>query len=304
MHLGNIAVEEGRVIIFDGIEFNANLRWIDVINEIAFLMMDLDRIGRRDLSQRFLNRWLAYSGDFDGVKLLRFYLVYRAMVRTKIAVLRLAQEMPADERSQVIEAYREYLSLGEEYIRPLQPAMILMSGPSGSGKSVVTRRLFASMPVIQLASDIERKRLAGFDPLETTESGPGKGIYSSEMGRKTYERLLTLCRRVTAAGYIAVADATFLKQDQRRPFAELAQALGLPFLILEMKTPVDVLRQRVADRLQRGDDPAEADIAVLEAQLASMEALTHEERQHALVITPEVADSAQLVERIEVRLQT
>ena len=304
MHLGNIAVEEGRAIIFDGIEFNANLRWIDVINEIAFLMMDLDMAGRHDLSQRFLNRWLAFSGDFSGLRLLAFYLVYRAMVRTKIAVLRLQQELTDDERKKVEQQYRSYLALAERYTRPSSPALLLMSGPSGSGKSVVVRRLFSVLPVIQLASDIERKRLAGLDPLDRSGSETGGGIYTRDMGQRTYARLLELCRDVIAAGFVAVADATFLKRDQRRPFEELVSELGVPYLIIEMQTPVELLRERVSQRLQRSDDPAEATVEVLEMQLASAEPLTPEESQQALVVTPELADSEELATLVKARLES
>jgi hypothetical protein len=302
MHLGNIAVEEGRAIIFDGIEFNANLRWIDVINEIAFLMMDLDMAGRHDLSLRFLNRWLAFSGDFSGLRLLSFYLVYRAMVRTKIAVLRLAQQLDPDERKKVERQFGQYLALAERYTRPASPALLLMSGPSGSGKSVVVRRLFSSLAVIQIASDIERKRLAGLDPLDRSGSAPGGGIYTRDMGQKTYARLLELCREVIEAGYVAAADATFLRFEQRRPFAELARELGLPFLILEMRTPVELLKERVKERLQRSDDPAEATIEVLEMQLSSAEPLRAEESEQSLVVTPELADSVELAPLVASRL--
>ena len=302
MHLGNIAVEEGRAIIFDGIEFNANLRWIDVINEIAFLMMDLDMAGRHDLSLRFLNRWLAFSGDFSGLRLLSFYLVYRAMVRTKIAVLRLAQQLDPDERKKVERQFGQYLALAERYTRPASPALLLMSGPSGSGKSVVVRRLFSSLAVIQIASDIERKRLAGLDPLDRSGSAPGGGIYTRDMGQKTYARLLELCREVIEAGYVAAADATFLRFEQRRPFAEVARELGVPFLILEMRTPVELLKERVKERLQRSDDPAEATIEVLEMQLSSAEPLRAEESEQSLVVTPELADSVELAPLVASRL--
>ena len=302
MHLGNIAIEHEQTIIFDGIEFNADLRWIDVINEIAFLMMDLDMAGRHDLSQRFLNRWLAFSGDFSGLGLLSFYLAYRAMVRAKIAVLRLKQEIADDERARVEQQYSKYLALAECYTKPLSPALLLMSGPSGSGKSVVVRRLFSSLAVIQLASDIERKRLAGLDPLDRSGSETGGGIYTRDMGQKTYARLLELCREVIGAGFVAVADATFLKYEQRRPFAELAREVGVPFLILEMRTPVELLKQRVSKRLQRSDDPAEATVEVLEMQLASAEPLTPEESEQSLVVTPELADSEELAPLVASRL--
>lgn len=304
MHLGNIAMEQGRYIIFDGIEFNPNLRWIDVVSEIAFLMMDLDRFGKQGLSQRFLNGWLAWSGDFEALELLRFYQVYRAMVRAKIAVLRLAQELSDSERAEAIQAFGEYLALAEKYTGPASPVLFITTGPSGSGKSVVTRSLFGELPVIQVASDIERKRLAGFDPLDRTDSGPGAGIYTPQMGERTYQRLLELSELVVRAGFSPVADATFLKQRQRSPFLALSRRLGVPFLILEMKTPVDELRRRVKARHARGDDPAEADLAILESQLASAESLTPEEQRFAFVISPEVANSDHLAEQILNRLQS
>jgi uncharacterized protein len=302
MHLGNIAIEHGQTIIFDGIEFNAGLRWIDVLNEVAFLMMDLDMAGRHDLSQRFLNRWLAFSGDFSGLRLLTFYLIYRAMVRTKIAVLRLQQQLNQDERDRLEQQFRRYLALAESYARPASPAVLLMSGPSGSGKSVVVRRLFSSLAVIQLASDVERKRLAGLDPLDRSGSEPGGGIYTRDMGQKTYARLLELCREVVEAGYVAAADATFLRFEQRRPFGELARELDVPFLIIEMRTPVELLKQRIRKRLQRSDDPAEATIEVLEMQLASAEPLTPEESKQSLVVSPELADSEELAPLVASRL--
>jgi len=285
MHLGNIALDGERVIIFDGIEFNPNLRWIDVFNEIAFLMMDLDRVGRRDLSRRFLNTWLAESGDFEGLKLLRFYQTYRAMVRTKIAAIRLGQELSDDERREVTEAYREYLSLAETYTTDPEPRLVITFGPSGCGKSVAAATLAASVPAVQIRSDVERKRLTGLGALDRSASGLDVGLYTSEMSERTYARLLALCRDVIDAGFTAIADATFLKTTQRRPFRALAEELGVDFGILAPEAPEQELRRRVEDRLERGDDPAEANIEVLEKQLATLEPLTEEERRQLVTVT-------------------
>ena len=287
MHLGNIAVEEGSLISFDGIEFNPNLRWIDNINEIAFLMMDLDRIQRGDLAQRFLNSWLDDSGDFEGLPLLRFYQAYRAMVRTKIAAIRLSQELSEEERASVTEAYREYLALAESYTRPHQPQMIITCGVSGSGKSVAAANLMTLVPAVRIRSDVERKRLAGLAPLDKSKSGVDDGIYTPEMSRKTYQRLLDLSETVIKADFSAIADATFMKQAHREPFLELAERLGVEYRILAMDVPEDELRGRVEARLKRGDDPAEADISVLEKQLKEFEPLTADETGHAIAIRPD-----------------
>jgi aminoglycoside phosphotransferase family enzyme/predicted kinase len=285
LHLGNIVVEGERLIIFDGIEFSVEICWIDHVSEIAFLMMDLDRVGRTDLSQYFLNQWLIYSGDFEGLQLVRFYQLYRAMVRVKVAAIRLGQQLSDAGKSQVTAAYREYLALAERYIIPDAPMLIVASGPSGSGKSVAARRLVATMPAIQISSDIERKRLAGLSPLARTNSSHGKGIYTPQMSTKTYQRLAELCEIVIRAGFIAVADATFLKQPFRQPFMELAQKLGVEYRILDIQIPVEELRRRVQERLQRGDDPAEADVNVLNRQLASRDGFSAEEQPHVVVVT-------------------
>lgn len=277
MHLGNIALDGERIIIFDGIEFNPNLRWIDVVNEIAFLMMDLDRVGRQDLARRFLNTWLAESGDFEGLKLLRFYQAYRAMVRTKIAAIRLGQELSDEERGEVTEAYREYLSLAETYTADPDPRMIITFGPSGCGKSVAAGKLAARVPAVQIRSDVERKRLAGLSALARSDSGVDAGLYTSEMSERTYARLLAVSRAVIEAGFTAIADATFLKAAQRAPFRALAEACAVGFGILAPEAPPEELRRRVETRLARGDDPAEADVRVLEKQLAILEPLTADE---------------------------
>ncbi|OOZ41781.1 bifunctional aminoglycoside phosphotransferase/ATP-binding protein [Solemya elarraichensis gill symbiont] len=298
MHLGNIAVEDGRFIIFDGIEFNPNLSWIDKVNEIAFFMMDLDRNGHRDLSARFLNSWLINTGDYEGLALLRFYQVYRAMVRTKIAAFRLAQEISDEEREAVTQAYREYLSLAESYIVDEQPRLMITCGPSGSGKSVVARAVVAHLGAVQVASDVERKRLAGLAALESSNSGIDTGIYTREMSQKTYQRLLQLSETILKAGFSAVADATFLKQDYRKPFADLAERLDVPFHILRMETSEDELMQRVEVRLARGDDPAEANVEVLRQQLKSQDTLDESEQAHAIILTPPDVDAGDYLARL------
>ena len=285
LHLGNIVLENGRLIIFDGIEFSEQIRWIDHVSEIAFLMMDLDRVGRSDLSRYFLNRWLIYGGDFAGLELLRFYQLYRAMVRLKVAAIRLGQQLSAAEREQATLAYREYLSLAERYIEPHEPMLVITCGPSGSGKSVAARRLVAAMPAVQISSDIERKRLVGLPPLARTDSGHNTGIYTAEMSAKTYQRLAELSETVIKAGYTAIADATFLKQAYRQPFVELAQRLGVPFRILDMQVAQGELQRRVEQRLRRGDDPAEANLEVLAKQLASRDDFTPEEQLHLVKVT-------------------
>jgi aminoglycoside phosphotransferase family enzyme len=288
MHLGNITLIEGEAVIFDGIEFNPSLRWIDLINEIAFLVMDLDARGRPDLGQRVLNRYLEETGDYGGLALLRFYQVYRAMVRAKVAAIRLGQPgLAEEEQAALLEEYHAYIALAEQYTQLCNTALIITHGVSGSGKSYSARSLVMGLPAIQIRSDVERKRLAGLASDERSGSDLGGGIYTDEFTQRTYQRLLELAEEILAACCSVVVDATFLKQPQRQPFAELAERLGIPFVILNMHNPEQVLRERVRTRQAAGCDPSEADEKVMEAQLASAEALTEEELECAVAVIPE-----------------
>ena len=293
MHLGNIALVDDEILIFDGLEFAPALRWIDTISEIAFLIMDLQEKGKADLAQRFLNSYLAITGDYEGLRLLRFYQLYRAMVRVKVDLIRLQQPgLSSADQAAVQADYRAYLTLAEGYTRKTAPALIITHGLSGSGKSTVVMSLLGTLSAIQLRSDIERKRLAGLAAGSDSGSGLHQGIYSPQMTAETYRRLKELAAIAIKAGFVAVVDATFLKHDDRQPFYALAQQLDVPFLILDFQLPEAVLRQRIEQRLAAGGDPSEAHQAVLDAQLVTQEPLTASEEALSIRVTPEKSDCA------------
>ena len=297
MHLGNIAMDGDEILIFDGIEFNPNLRWIDIINEVAFLFMDLEEKGRSDLAWRFLNVYIRYTGDFEALPLLRFYLVYRAMVRAKVAAIRSGQAGLSPEEKRALKAeYLAYVVQAEGYTRPSRPGLIINHGVSGSGKSTATIPLVGKLQAVRIRSDVERKRMAGLDPWAVTDSAVGQGIYSPGATEKTYGRLLELAEMVIKAGYVAIVDATFLRQAQRRPFYELALRLAVPFLILDFQAPEMMLRERIGLRLAAGADPSEANLEVLEMQLKGQEPLMVDEMEVAMGITPELALDEDAVE--------
>jgi aminoglycoside phosphotransferase family enzyme/predicted kinase len=269
LHLGNIVVFEGQARLFDGIEFNAGLRWTDVLADAAFLVMDLLARDRGDLAGRFLDGWLQASGDYEGLAVLRYYLVYRAMVRAKVAAIRLGQ---SGARQADHEAFMRYLSLAEYLTVPGAAGLLIGCGVSGSGKSVTSQALVEGAGFIRLRSDVERKRLFGLAPQASSASAPAGGIYTAEAGARTYARLHTLARAVLEAGYPVFVDATFCRREQREPFVRLAAGLGVPGLVVWFDAPRDMLRQRVMARLRLGADASEADLEVLEAQLAGFEA--------------------------------
>jgi aminoglycoside phosphotransferase family enzyme/predicted kinase len=288
LHLGNIVLIDEQPVIFDGIEFNPGLRFIDVYADLAFLTMDLARLGRDDLARRLLDRYLRHTGDYDGLPLLRLYEVYRAMVRAKVAAIHAGERgLSAAEREQIVAELRRYLRVAAQLTRPARPALIITCGVSGSGKSFAADQLFASLPAVRIASDVERKRLAGLPPEARTDSALDADLYSHEMSDRTYGRLAELAESVIRAGFVAVADATFLDAARRRVFAELAERLQVPFVILDCDAPRSVLEQRVRARMVEGADVSEADLRVLENQLAKRQPLSEQERQFALPVTPD-----------------
>lgn len=285
LHLGNLALVAGAPLIFDAIEFNPELRWIDVMSDVAFLHMDLLDHGLDALASRFLNTWLELAGDYEGLAVLRFYGVYRAMVRAKVACLRVNQPgVSTPVRESGMAQFRGYLGLAERLTRPPPVLLGITSGLSGSGKSIVARAIVEQLGAIRLRSDVERKRLAGLAAAARTGSGAGQGIYSAAADRTTYQRLWDLAAAVVGADYAAVVDATFTRRRDRAAFSALAAGLNVPFAIVACTAPMESLRERVLHRQRNGQDASEATLEVLECQAGSYEALTAEERDAAVMV--------------------
>jgi aminoglycoside phosphotransferase family enzyme/predicted kinase len=282
LHLGNITLVDGRVTPFDCIEFNAELRLIDVMSEISFLIMDLRDRGYPQYACRFINGYLAHTGDYAGVSVLRYYLVYRALVRAKVAVLRLAEgRLAATEASALRKEYQGYVQLALSFSQEYRPALIITHGVSGSGKSTVVAELVQHLGAIHIRSDVERKRLFGLNPHADTGSRLGNNIYTADRTRATYDRLASAAGSVLDFGWPVVVDATFLKKAQRVEFQTLAQNSAVPFLILDFWAPESVLRQRVVRRHAEGRDVSEAGVEVLDSQLRAQEPLTGAEQRQS-----------------------
>lgn len=299
LHLGNIALEGDRLILFDGIEFNPELRWIDTMSEVAFLLMDIEEKGLFPISRRLLNTYLEISGDYRGLDVLRFYQLYRAMVRAKVLAIRLHQaEVSGDEKRRLQAEFSTYLDNARRYTLATRPWLLITHGLSGSGKSTVSGELLQRLPAVRVRSDIERKRLAGLNAVSDSASPPMGGIYTADFSRKTYEHLLSLTRSVLQAEYAVIVDATFLKRSQRKQFKALALKLGAPFIILDFQVPKRELKKRLEARERLGSDPSEANVAVLNEQLRSAENLTDGERRCSVVVTTKSGDMRDLVKQI------
>lgn len=268
LHLGNLVLIDGKVTPFDCIEFSDDLRWNDPASEIAFLWIDLLDHGAPGLAASFLNAWLESGGDFDAIPVLRFYAVYRAAVRAKVAALRAGQEEGAGRGNEVTAA-RRYLDLARKIAVPPAPTLTITCGLSGSGKTTAsTARLSdGNAPdagrLVRLRSDVERKRLFGLAPLAESGSAPDGGIYTAEATTRTYARLHDLAHTLLAEGWPVIVDAAFLRRSERDSFRQLAAQLGVDFAILYLHAEADELLRRVAAR--RGD-ASEATPAILERQ--------------------------------------
>ena len=287
LHLGNIARVGSGLVIFDGIEFNASMRWIDVMSEVAFVVMDLADRGRADLAHRFLDAYLERTGDYAGLAVLPFYLAYRAMVRAKIARLRATQLANGAAKEASIEESRGYLRLARSYAAAPRPALIITCGLSGSGKTAISQGLLETIGAVRVRSDVERKRLHGIAALARSDAPARRELYSPTATGETYERLRALAGIIVGAGRIAIVDATFLQRARRDAFRALAAELGVPFAILAFEAKEATLRARIVRRQAGGSDASDADLAVLARQKATAESLTAAERAFAVAYDAE-----------------
>jgi aminoglycoside phosphotransferase family enzyme/predicted kinase len=263
LHLGNLVLLDGQITPFDCIEFNDSFRCIDVASEIAFTLLDLLDHDKPGLATWLLDAWLMSTGDFAALVVLRFYLVYRGLVRAKVAAL----------RGDGGEA-TGYLLLAQRLAVPkLTPTLTITHGPSGCGKTFASSRRLTSadfLDTVRCRSDVERKRLFGLAP----EAASDGSIYTPDATHRTYARLATLAEDALKSGWSVIVDAAFLKRAERNHFRDLAARLGVPFGILAPSAPPAELARRIA---MRQSDASEATVAVLEQQLNWLEPLGPDE---------------------------
>lgn len=283
MHLGNIVLIDEEPVLFDCIDFSGELRWIDVMNDLAFLIMDLHEHDALNNARRLLNHYLEITGDYYGIAVLRYYLVYRALVRAKIAAIRHEQ---AEDSDALTECHR-YIELATGFTRVSRPVLFITRGLSGSGKTHAGQVLLEYRGAVRIRSDVERKRLQGITALEKSGSHLGEGLYSSEMSNRTYDRLAELASAILESDESVIVDATFLEHKRRETFMQLAERCHVPVIILACEAGENTLRQRVLARSQGRTDASEADIKVLEHQLQHQDAFTTMEEEVVVRINTE-----------------
>jgi aminoglycoside phosphotransferase family enzyme len=283
LHARNIIRWQGALTAFDCLEFDPALRWIDVVSDVAFLFMDLVAHERSDLAYAFLNGYLAEGGDYEGLRLLRFYSVYRALVRAKVDALgvqHLQKQLAAELQSRL----ENRLRVAAELLQPTQPMLMIMNGVTASGKSRVSGELMTEFGAVRVRSDLERKRMAGVAPLAHRKFEVRTGAYDEEASNRVYARLLECSESALAAGLNVIVDAAFLNRGRRELFHAFATERRIPFLIVTCSASRAALDARLAQRAYTADDPSEATAAVLEDQLRTRNALSAHELTHAVEV--------------------
>jgi aminoglycoside phosphotransferase family enzyme/predicted kinase len=278
LHLANLVRLANGIATFDCIEFNPDFRQIDVMCDIAFLVMDLVEKKRHDLAAHFLNRYLEATGDYGGVTVMSLFFVYRCLVRAKVAAIRSQARKDAAAREDDMEEVRSYCDMAMRQSAARVPALVIMHGLSGSGKTFVSGQLMAALPAIRVRSDIERKRIFNIEENASSESPVGQGIYTRDANDAVYERLYAIAKVALASGHNVILDAAFLLQAERAAALRVAHAFGCPAVIVDVTATEQVLRDRIRERERTKKDASEAGFEVLNHQLATMEKLTHVER--------------------------
>lgn len=300
LHLANLVRLPARIVAFDCVEFSEELRTIDVISDIAFLVMDLVARARQDLAFVLLNRYLECTGDYAGMKLFNLYFVYHSMIRAKVAAIRLTEREGESDAVNDLVDLKHNLAVAARSADDRQPKLIAMHGFSGSGKTWLSSQLISRLPAIRVRSDIERKRLFGLSERASSHSGPGQGIYAKAANANVYEHLADSARHLLLAGFDVIVDASFLHRQDRQMIESLGEELDLPLVIVDTNADEEELVRRLRDRQLGAKDASEADSNVLRYQVGTADPLDPVERRRTVLVrTDEAVDADEVVKRIK-----
>lgn len=291
MHLANIVEWQGQQMAYDAIEFEPDLRCIDVMHDAGFVFMDLLAHGLPSLALRFVNAYVEQTGDFDGLRGLHTYATSSALVRAKVALL----------SASTPEVFERYWCLAEKLVTlPARPALLLTMGLSGSGKSTLAQLLVEALAAkgvhaMRVRSDVERKRLYGLP----ATARPGPALYTQVATERTYNRLSEVALGLVQAGFVAVVDAAFLRQDEREHMRQLASRAGAAFVLLECVASPERMSERLVRRQANGRDASDATPEVLLRQMAFAEPVPQEWSAWHVRITNEAS-----LDELQAQVQT
>lgn len=274
LHLKNICLWQDKIQLFDRIEFNESFRFVDTMYDVAFTVMDLEEKEKPDFANAFLNSYLEYSGDWEGLLILPLYLSRQSYVRAKVNSFLLDDpQISETDKKNAEEEASKYYRQAYQYTQSKSGSLIIMSGLSGSGKSTVARSIARSKGAIQIRSDAVRKHLGR---IALDESG-SDSIYTPEMTHKTYSRLLELGTILAKEGYTVILDAKYDRRALRQSVTNQAQANNIPLKIVHCTAPISVLRDRLN---HRQNDISDAGVDLIESQKNNAEDFTTAEKAY------------------------
>jgi len=258
LHLDHVLVLDG-IMLIDCIEFNDRFRFGDTAADLGFLLMDLDFQGYPAFAEHVSGRYSVCSGDGEILKLVGFYRSYRAFVRGKVMGFTLDEpEVSRTEKESAAQTAGHYFSLSLAYLRhPRPPALIVMCGLMGTGKSFLATRLGKRLGIDPVKSDVIRKEIHGVPSSEHRLDKYGGGIYTSNSTEVTYEALFERARRSLGRRNSVVLDASFSLREHRFRARDLALEMNAQFLILECVCPDGEARARLEERMETQKDPSD-----------------------------------------------
>ncbi len=267
LHMEHVCLPpDGPPVVYDCIEFNQRFRRLDVVNDIAFLAMDLEVNNRFDYAAFFLEQCQEKLGSMYAPELLFFYKCYRAYVRGKVwSFISSDSALDNEALSEAQNRAGRYFQLAAIYAAPKPVGIILLAGVSGSGKSYLAKALENLWGVTVLRSDVVRKELSGVAG-QSVVAPFGKGIYTRDMTVKTYTEMAKQTAAILSRGGMVVIDASNLKCVDRKLFYEVAQAAGVSARLVVCRAPRPVIEENLKKRAQTGNDASDADISIARRQ--------------------------------------
>jgi aminoglycoside phosphotransferase family enzyme/predicted kinase len=266
LHLRNIVLLDGRPALFDGVEFNDDIACIDVLYDLAFLLMDLWRRTLPRHANAVWNRYLSDTGDFGGIPLLPLFLSCRAAVRAKTSATAAQLQQDGRRRTTLQASAAEYLTMADRLLHPPPASLVAVGGFSGAGKSTLALALAPQIGAVPgsvvIRSDETRKRLCGVPLLERL----GPDGYSPQISQRVYATLAERAALAIGGGHSAIVDAVYARPADREAIEKVAAAAGVPFIGLWLEAPEPVL---IARTERRRNDPSDADADVIRLQQAS-----------------------------------
>ena len=260
LHLRNICLCEGKPTLFDCLEFSDELASVDVLYDLAFLLMDLEHRGLADYGNLVLNRYLDLTGEDDGLAAMPLFLSSRAAIRAHVTATAMERAAGSEAKPEMAAEARRYLALAAQFLRPRSCRLVGIGGLSGTGKSTLAAALAPSLGARVLRSDVIRKHLFGVAP----ETRLPADAYTTEVSCRVYETLRRQAADTLAAGYSVIIDAVSLKPAERQSFAAVAEEAGVPFSGLWLAAPAATMDGRLRSRR---DDASDASPEVLAQQL-------------------------------------